>query len=101
MTMIVDADSSGTFVVNCVMNRLRPAGAVRSDGLWMRISANRNWFQLHMKYSSASDDKAGRAVGKSTRQNVVQLLAPSTSAASITERGSVAKCERIHSVPKG
>jgi hypothetical protein len=52
-----------------------------------------------MKSRTSSTVSAGFACGNSTRQSVVQLLAPSTFAASTSAEGTLVKNDRSQNVP--
>ena len=85
--MSVPAASTGTLLEYWPTKKPRPAGAVLLLGSWIRISTSRNWFQDHMKNSTAMVESAGTERGTSTRRRIVNDDAPSICAASMSSRG--------------
>ena len=101
ITIIVPAESIGMSVMCWPTKKPSPAGAVRLPGSWIRIRTSRNWFQDHMKYSTPSVVIDGQDRGNRILRRIVRLDAPSTRAASISERSTPAKCVRIQNTPNG
>ena len=72
---------------------------MRNASLGHITSGSRNSFHVHMNTSTIIVSTAGRPSGRTTRHSVDQLDAPSSRAASTSDRGTDRKNARIQNVP--